>query len=933
MGHSVQRIELILVALFVFVVIAGAVLVSGMRPTTQALTTNTPQPVAVAPTAIAIATAHPATAAPAATAIVATVAPATVAPATVAPPPPAATAITAAPPANARATPASLPLIPIVIAVGMIGLSGAVLVWRAPLRAALQGLQTKRHTHDVPRRERQASSDVPLDTPTPNDALVPRAADTTAPILIAPDATNPRTTLAPALTIAGADGQFASISARAVPDEAPLTRSMGGGVVSPPMPIAVADDTRRNMPWTVIPDLTTDFPIVAEIAVTMPDDDLGGIDDNGMDGTILRDDEDSEPQDIPDVPFDDGAIPLDSTDEQLAIVAHLLARAWKDVALESRILAMSAYANGRIGVTIDCVYGESAAIMHAWDGVVPDRHWKSRWNDQRDGTTQLILTPPRTWTIRGTLAYDPLLLPLIQHGKRADRRTTYLPLEAWRNLGVYGPQARTITQSLIVHLLAHYRPDDLALVVLGDARLTTWLSGVPHLLPITSDIPQLVQHITRLTRRPQTPSRERTTIVIVSALDAAAIRALVTFFTEQQRLPQRVPFHIIVMDETPHRAAQEVYVRIPGMISLPCPTSDLITGASEAARSTERGYLSARQLGVAGDIVVTDETEQAIFLRQITAAPRRTYPPAWGIATLPSAPASPAACLATDAPHGAAPLSDAMLHGIAPVDPSPTPTQPVADGSTVITPTSPERDAAHVPTAIMPERNPNAATDAPANGIASATTMLAPHDAANAMQHGIAPAEHPPERRPADVTDEPDDPVFTALFARVSAITPVEPPRYSPPDPQAAAPSRRAAGAAAMRASVADAPPPSAWPTGPCGMRGGALEQLVIAILDSPETLTAALAENAGISKRRVMAIGNKHAILTTAVAQLQVETLLVWMDDAGVLAAPLRPKVRPFFQTRKLAISTPDRIRDQLWATPLPNELAVRTAFREGGS
>lgn len=116
-------------------------------------------------------------------------------------------------------------------------------------------------------------------------------------------------------------------------------------------------------------------------------------------------------------------------------------------------------------------------------------------------------------------------------------------------------------------------------------------------------------------------------------------------------------------------------------------------------------------------------------------------------------------------------------------------------------------------------------------------------------------------------------------------------------------------------------------------MRGGALEQLVIAILDSPETLTAALAENAGISKRRVMAIGNKHAILTTAVAQLQVETLLVWMDDAGVLAAPLRPKVRPFFQTRKLAISTPDRIRDQLWATPLPNELAVRTAFREGGS
>ena len=132
------------------------------------------------------------------------------------------------------------------------------------------------------------------------------------------------------------------------------------------------------------------------------------------------------------------------------------------------------------------------------------------------------------------------------------------------------------------------------------------------------------------------------------------------------------------------------------------------------------------------------------------------------------------------------------------------------------------------------------------------------------------------------------------------------------------APSYPSTAAASAAPAVPDAD--SSWPAGPLGLRPHTLAALFQRLLLEPSIMDAAQADQAGLTKNRLI----KLRVLPAAQADLLAQALMVWFDTAGLLAAAITPWREP----RRLLSLELDQIAARLSATPLPTTQAVQAAF-----
>ncbi|HWQ14604.1 MAG TPA: hypothetical protein VNL77_17540, partial [Roseiflexaceae bacterium] len=122
--------------------------------------------------------------------------------------------------------------------------------------------------------------------------------------------------------------------------------------------------------------------------------------------------------------------------------------------------------------------------------------------------------------------------------------------------------------------------------------------------------------------------------------------------------------------------------------------------------------------------------------------------------------------------------------------------------------------------------------------------------------------------------------------------------------------------------------PDNGWPRGPDSLGRMTMAALVRQLVVDPDILTAKQADQVGVTKKRLQALGQRLGLFPDTQARQIAETLVVWFDRAGVLVAPLKSKEHPLNQPRALERTDPEWICERLNATALPTPDAVRAAF-----
>jgi hypothetical protein len=113
----------------------------------------------------------------------------------------------------------------------------------------------------------------------------------------------------------------------------------------------------------------------------------------------------------------------------------------------------------------------------------------------------------------------------------------------------------------------------------------------------------------------------------------------------------------------------------------------------------------------------------------------------------------------------------------------------------------------------------------------------------------------------------------------------------------------------------------SSWPAGPCDLAPQAVAHLLRQLTTHPAFTNGSQASQIGVVKGRLI----KVLGLSDAVAA----ALMVWLDAAQVLVAPIRPDDR-WRRPRPLATTDLDQIAVCLMATPIPSTMAIQAAYGE---
>jgi hypothetical protein len=119
--------------------------------------------------------------------------------------------------------------------------------------------------------------------------------------------------------------------------------------------------------------------------------------------------------------------------------------------------------------------------------------------------------------------------------------------------------------------------------------------------------------------------------------------------------------------------------------------------------------------------------------------------------------------------------------------------------------------------------------------------------------------------------------------------------------------------------------PDNGWPAGPAPIGPAALAELLARVVADPDILSGrGDPNNIGASKKRLA------SLLTAAglgPAKELSETLLLWLDQAGVLAEPAKPGHR-LRHPRPLATTDLAEIGTRLRQTPCPDAETVRAVW-----
>lgn len=129
---------------------------------------------------------------------------------------------------------------------------------------------------------------------------------------------------------------------------------------------------------------------------------------------------------------------------------------------------------------------------------------------------------------------------------------------------------------------------------------------------------------------------------------------------------------------------------------------------------------------------------------------------------------------------------------------------------------------------------------------------------------------------------------------------------------------RRSDGVAPATVTSIDDAEAGEWPTGPCCLTPQAVAQLLHQLATHPAFTQGKQTSQIGVVKGRLV----KVLGLSEAVAL----AMLVWLDAAELLVAPLRPEDR-WRRPRPLVTTDLSQIATQLAATPLPTPEAIQAA------
>ena len=106
------------------------------------------------------------------------------------------------------------------------------------------------------------------------------------------------------------------------------------------------------------------------------------------------------------------------------------------------------------------------------------------------------------------------------------------------------------------------------------------------------------------------------------------------------------------------------------------------------------------------------------------------------------------------------------------------------------------------------------------------------------------------------------------------------------------------------------------------------MDTLIRHIVSDESFTTAPQPDQIGLTKRRLQSVGQRLGLFPEPQARALAEALLVWLDAAGVLAAPMNPKDHRLNQPRALCSLDLAWIAERLYTTPIPDATAVQLAF-----
>ncbi len=608
-----------------------------------------------------------------------------------------------------------------------------------------------------------------------------------------------------------------------------------------------------------------------------------------------------------------------TAEDRALAVANVFAELWGELGLRSTIMAFDTPPSpgaGSVLVTIDPHPDEEKQIADLPTLLTARRPaWRVLWQRNLLEVTLMVDGAPPVG--------GPLLAPVLTHG-RGGVLTRFLPLASWPHLGIYGSAALGALHTILGSLLYAQSPSDIALAIIDHGEIGPLYRDVAHLAPLPDTPHATIELLTQAIRRVVWSELCRLILAVVEP-DDAQLNLLVGLLARLQARPG-APMHLIVVQERPRNAGQELYGLLPALITAGGQRQAALVPGQRDWPKPGAARLIARGMRMDGRPIVLDESAIATLLVQLRGAALGRAPLPW------------------DAPDpGMGQRTSGMsIEAEMPADVGGS--NPHEDASTISNVDIVEAEEAHanhtrrIAAAITQRRQllmiEEVATGAAApvaastdervddGAISPPIAMLhadrAPMDGVSSSDVSLVDANMP-------ITF--DDPVRSRraglLHTTLEAGATNAPPVLAWMQPLSSA---------ATDAPLLDRPhppqpieePDNGWPVGPAPLGRAALAELMARVVSAP-AIVAGPTNELGVTKNRLAdLLKGTHK----AQAKDLAEVLLVWFDQAGLLVEPTKPgRLR---HPRALVTTDLPQIAAKLTVTACPDQRTVAALWAE---
>lgn len=591
------------------------------------------------------------------------------------------------------------------------------------------------------------------------------------------------------------------------------------------------------------------------------------------------------------------AAPVWSAEDRALAVASLLTTLWAEQRLRSRILAFdtaSRAGSGAVVATLEAHPDEERHLADLPAELLARRPaWRAAW---RRGLLELIVAPDGMPPAGG-----PLLAPVLAAG-RGGSTTRFYPLFSWRHLGLYGTGAHGGLHALLVSLLFAQPPADLALAFLDHGEVAPLYRGVAHTIAPPADARTTVELLTQAIRRGGQDAARPLLLVVVEPDDT--LLPLLHGLAGRLQTRPGTPLHLLIVQTQPRPGGRELYALLPALIAGDGAGAPNLLPGQGAWPRRGQARLIGRGLRSAGRAIALDEAALAAQLAPLRVSTGPLPPVLWDAASGEVAAALSAAeqrhaGADTDRDGATADIADdraarrrRLMHAIVArrqplIDATLAPAQdPLPRIPVPAPPCSPTRDA---------ERGPAPAPLPAATGRAVvAEPGIGEEERGNAWLGDLLQLDALPRAE------------------QLTLLRPA-PARIAAPDDRPTSPG------------TPPAEPENGWPAGPAPLGRAALADLMARVVADSEICHGVGGDrnSVGVSKHRLLRLLS----LPKSQGRPLAETLMLWMDLAGLLTEPTHAGGR-LRHNRPLQATELRDIAARLGATPIPDSAAVRAAW-----